>query len=201
MAEYPFQTLEWLSPKLLRGIYEGSGRIKSIVDNLRDFAKSDRGDLDEKVDVNKAVKAASNILDSHIKKFTDNYHLSCRDNIPFIKGNSQQIEQVIINLIINSLQALPDRESCVLVSTYCDNESDMVIIKVEDEGTGISESNIERITEPFFTTKMESGGTGLGLSISYAIIKEHKGFLEFRSYKNKRTVAYIKLPAIDDRNE
>ncbi len=193
-----FSDLGMVAPKLLRGIYDGSGRIKSIVDNLRDFARSDRGDLYEKVDVNKAVRAACNILDSHIKKITDNYYLSCRDDIPFIKGNSQQIEQVVVNLIMNSLQALTDRESCIIVSTYYDNRNDQVMIKVEDEGMGISELIMERITEPFFTTRIESGGTGLGLSISYAIIKDHKGSLEFTSEQNKRTVALIKLPACSD---
>ena len=103
-----FSDLGNVAPKLLRGIYDGSGRIKNIIDNLRDFARSDGANLDEKVDVNKAVRSASNILDTHIKKNTDNYYLSCRDDIPFIKGNSQQIEQVVINLIMNSLQALTD---------------------------------------------------------------------------------------------
>jgi PAS domain S-box-containing protein len=193
-----FSDLGMVAPKLIKGIYDGSRRIENIVGNLRDFARYDRGDLYEKVDVNKAVRAACNILDSHIKKHTDNYYLSCRDDIPFIKGNSQQIEQVVVNLIMNSLQALTDRESCVIVSTYSDNRNDQVMIKVEDEGTGISELIMERITEPFFTTKIESGGTGLGLSISYAIIKDHKGSLEFTSEQNKRTVALIKLPACSD---
>jgi C4-dicarboxylate-specific signal transduction histidine kinase len=193
-----FSDLGMVAPKLIKGIYDGSRRIENIVGNLRDFARYDRGDLYEKVDVNKAVRAACNILDSHIKKHTDNYYLSCRDDIPFIKGNSQQIEQVVVNLIMNSLQALTDRESCVIVSTYSDNRNDQVMIKVEDEGTGRSELIMERITEAFFTTKIESGGTGLGLSISYAIIKDHKGSLEFTSEQNKRTVALIKLPACSD---
>ncbi len=194
----PFSELETVVPTLLRGIYEGSGRIKNIVDNLKDFAKSDKRYLYEKVDVNRAVRTASSILDSHIKQCTDNYYLSCKDSIPYINGNSQQIEQVVINLIMNSLQALPDRESSVIVSTYCDNENGQVVIKVEDEGTGISESVMDRITEPFFTTKMESGGTGLGLSISYSIINEHSGSLEFMSEENTRTAAFIKLPACSD---
>ncbi len=194
----PFSELETVVPTLLRGIYEGSGRIKNIVDNLKDFAKSDKRYLYEKVDVNRAVRTASSILDSHIKQCTDNYYLSCKDSIPYINGNSQQIEQVVINLIMNSLQALPDRESSVIVSTYCDSENGLVVIKVEDEGTGISESVMDRITEPFFTTKMESGGTGLGLSISYSIINEHSGSLEFMSEENTRTAAFIKLPACSD---
>jgi PAS domain S-box-containing protein len=190
-----FTELQRLAPELLNGIYEGSGRIKNIIDNLRDFARSDSGDMDDKVNLNEAVKTATTILNAQIKKCTDNFHVLCEDSVPPVMGNSQQIEQVIINLILNALQALPDKSGSVRVSTRYDVESGLAIVKVEDTGTGIPQSIIDRITEPFFTTKMDSGGTGLGLSISYAIIRDHNGSLEFSSVCNEKTAAYIKLPA------
>jgi signal transduction histidine kinase len=134
------------------------------------------------------------MLENQIKKYTDNFHVECEENIPKIKGSNQQIEQVIINLIINALQALSDRKCGIRIFTSFDKKTNSVMIEVIDEGKGMSEGLLERITEPFFTTKHDSGGTGLGLSISYAIIKEHKGSLEFKSEPGKGTTAYVRLP-------
>jgi signal transduction histidine kinase len=107
----------------------------------------------------------------------------------------QRIEQVIINLLLNALQSLPDRKSGVKLTTFHDANSGTVNIKVRDEGAGMSKEVLERITEPFFTTKLTSGGTGLGLSISYSIVREHGGTLEFSSEPGHGTSAEIKLPS------
>lgn len=191
----PFSELHEVIPKLLGGINDGTLRIKGIIDNLRDFARPDRACMDGKVDINKAVMGSTTILNNQIKKYTDNFNIHCKKNIPFVKGSAQQIEQVFINLIMNSLQALPSRACGVLVSTSFNKKSGRVIMQVRDEGVGMPKDVLERITEPFFTTKLDSGGTGLGLSISYAIVKEHNGTLEFESELNKGTTATVKLPA------
>ena len=96
---------------------------------------------------------------------------------------------------MNALQSLKNKESGVRVSTSFSKKSNYVVIKVKDEGCGMTKDILDRITEPFFTTKLDSGGTGLGLSISYAIIKEHSGILEFESEYGKGTIAKLKLPA------
>jgi polar amino acid transport system substrate-binding protein len=93
--------------------------------------------------------------------------------MPYIKGNSQQIEQVMINLIANACQALPDKNRGIEVSLY--RKDNYAAVEVKDEGTGIDEENIKFIFDPFFTTKRNSGGTGLGLYVSYNIIKNHGG--------------------------
>jgi PAS domain S-box-containing protein len=189
-----FSELQNVVPKLLEGITDGTERIGHIVDNLRNFAKPDVTSLDEEVDVNDLIMTANAMLENQIKKYTDNFHVECEENIPKIKGSNQQIEQVIINLIINALQALSDRKCGIRIFTSFDKKTNSVMIEVIDEGKGMSEGLLERITEPFFTTKHDSGGTGLGLSISYAIIKEHKGSLEFKSEPGKGTTAYVRLP-------
>ena len=82
---------------------------------------------------------------------------------------------MVINLIMNALQALPDRERKVQVATCFDRESNCVIIRVKDDGEGMPKEVKDRIFEPFFSTKLDRGGSGLGLAISNFIIKEHKG--------------------------
>jgi hypothetical protein len=191
-----FSEVQDVLPKLLEGINDGAVRIKNIIDNLRSFAGPARTGLNGKVSAKEVIMAATSILDAQIRKYTDNYSIDCEDELPFIKGNFQQIEQVVINLIMNSLHALPDRKKGICVSAYSD-KSGFVVIKVKDEGRGMTEDVLDRITEPFFTTKLDSGGTGLGLSISYAIVKEHRGSLEFTSKPGKGTTALVKLPRYD----
>ncbi len=190
----PYSEVREYAPKLLKAIDEGSMRIQTIVDSLRDFVRPEKSSLDGKVNVNDIVNAARSVLSHQINNYTEKFELLCENNIPVIKGSSQQMEQVVINLIINSLQALPDKSCGVQVSTSFEKKSSSVIIQVKDEGIGIPSDIIECVTEPFFTTKADIGGTGLGLSISYSIIKEHNGSLEFESEPDRGTTAKVRLP-------
>ena len=107
---------------------------------------------------------------------------------------------MIINLITNSCQALPDNKRGIAILTLNDVKSKKVMVKVSDEGTGIPEDVLDNIMEPFVTTKRDSGGIGLGLSISFSIIQNHKGTLKFNSKVGKGTEATITLPAIGERH-
>ena len=193
----PYSEIRGLGPEVIKGIDEGSKRIQLIVDNLRDFARPEKANLNGRVNINELVNAARSILSNHINKYTINFQFMEGKNIPLIRGSSQQIEQVIINLIMNSLQALKQKKDAVRVSTSYNSKAKTVRIKIKDEGIGMTRDTLERITEPFYTTKLEQGGTGLGLSISYAIIKDHNGSLEFMSRHGKGTTATISLPAVD----
>ncbi len=190
----PFSEMLDLTPRLFIGITEGSRRINAIINNMKDFVRSDNENLYGCVDINKIIQDAASILWHHIHKHTDNFHLSLGDALPPAKGNGQQIEQVIINLIMNSLQALPDKNCGVFVDTSLDQMNGCIAVTVRDEGSGMSRKVLERVTEPFFSTRIEEGGTGLGLYISSSIIKEHNGSLEFESAPGKGTTAMIRLP-------
>ncbi|MBI4849445.1 MAG: hypothetical protein HY808_12870 [Nitrospirae bacterium] len=197
IGDMKFSEIQSLVPRLLNTITKGTERIKNIVDSLKNFVRADTGNLDEKVDVNKVIENAIFFLNAEIKKFTNNFHVTCKDNLPFVRGSSRQLEQVVINLLMNSLQALDNRERGIWISTSHDEKVDSVLIRVKDEGCGIQKDILDRITEPFFTTKLNQGGTGLGLSISYAIVKEHKGSMEFISEPGQGATACITLPVYD----
>ena len=179
---------------MLDGIIEGSERINKIINTLKNFARPDATGMDGKVDIKRAIKYSKSILSSQIKKSTRKFRVNIEKKLPPVKGNSQQIEQVILNLIMNSLQALPDKNCGMWISAAVSKKAGFVLITVRDEGVGMSKDVIDRATEPFFTTKLDSGGTGLGLSISYSIIKEHGGSLEFESEPGKGTTVSIELP-------
>jgi PAS domain S-box-containing protein len=179
---------------LLKGISTGSQRIRDIISELREFSRMDAGDLHQEVRLNDVVKSALLIVKNLIVRSTDHFSEQYEDNLPTISGNSQQIEQVIINLLTNACQALPDPGRAIRVRTDVDTENGMVRVIVTDEGDGISEENKKRLFDPFFTTKREHGGTGLGLSVSYKIVQAHGGRLQIESVQGEGTTVTLSLP-------
>jgi PAS domain S-box-containing protein len=184
--------------QLLDGILKGSERIKIITGNLTEYARMDSGKLNEMVDVNKAVEIAILITNNLIKKSTNNFKVEYGKNLPLVKGNIQQIEQVVINLITNACQSLKDNSAEIKVYTYYNAERNKVRIKVEDKGIGIPEDDLKHIMDPFFTTKRNMGGTGLGLSVSYNIVKTHGGSLSLKSEPGRGTMARVSFPGLNE---
>jgi polar amino acid transport system substrate-binding protein len=181
-------------PKLFSGILDGSKRIKQIVEDLRDFLRRDATDMTQSVNVNAVIQSAVSLLTNTIMKSTKNFLIKYGNNLPVVRGNFQRFEEVVINLIQNACQALPDIQKGILISTSFEEETNHIIVKIQDEGKGISSEALPHITETFFTTKQDSGGLGLGLSISARIVKEHGGALTFTSEPGRGTTAVISLP-------
>lgn len=127
-------------------------------------------------------------------KSTNHFSIEYGNLLPLLKGNFQRLEQVVINLVQNACQALPDKQKGIFVSTSYDEEKRGIVLRVEDEGIGIPSAILPHITDSFFTAKPESGGIGLGLSISSRIVKEHGGTMKFTSEPKKGTKAEIFLP-------
>jgi PAS domain S-box-containing protein len=180
--------------RLLDGLSEGSVRIKRIVQSLKDYVRHEPGELGQSVKLNEVVKSAIVIVNNLIKKSTDHLSISYDESVPEIKGNTQQLEQVVINLITNSCQALTDKKQKLSISTQYDRGSHSVVFRIEDEGRGISDDDMKYIMDPFFTTKRDSGGTGLGLSITSNIIKNHNGSLKINSREGQGTLVTVKIP-------
>lgn len=191
----PFSEVKALAPRLFAGLSEGSRRIGEIVKNLKEFARHDTATLATSFDVNRTVQTAVAMLSHVIHRYTDHFEVELASGLPPARGKAQQIEQVVINLLMNSLQALPDKSRAVCATTAYDDLAGRVVVTIRDEGLGMTREVLEKITEPFFSTRLESGGTGLGLSISASIIKEHHGSLEFESAPGEGTTAVIRLPA------
>jgi C4-dicarboxylate-specific signal transduction histidine kinase len=182
-------------PVLFDGILEGSKRIQNIVSGLKDFARMDTSDLGQSVDLNAAVRSAATLLTNHIRKSTKRFEVRYAADLPAVKGNRQRLEQVVVNLIQNACESLPDSGKGVFVTTRSAPESKCVVLEVRDEGVGIPLSRLPHITEPFHTTKRHAGGVGLGLSVTTGIVKDHGGTLEFASEPGRGTTATVTLPA------
>jgi PAS domain S-box-containing protein len=181
-------------PKLFSGILEGSERIKQIVADLKDYVRPDTSDLTQPVDLNGVIYSALSLLSNMVRKSTDRFSLDLEKTLPLVKGNFQRLEQVVINLVQNACQALPDRKKGIRVSTRYDEANSNVVLQVQDEGVGIPPENLPRITDPFFSTRHDSGGVGLGLAISSRIIKDQGGTINFASEPWIGTKAEVFLP-------
>lgn len=192
----PFSEMKSVLPELNNGISDGARRIRDIINNLKDFAREEASCVSTKVDVNRVVSIAASLLNHQIKKHTKHFRLNLWGAVPAVLGSTQQLEQVVINLIMNSLQALPGEECSVEVSTLFAADKDEVVIRVTDEGGGIPADIANRILEPFFTTRLDSGGSGLGLAICHSIVREHRGTLGFESVPGRGTTFTVRLPAV-----
>jgi PAS domain S-box-containing protein len=181
-------------PQVLKGIRNGSLRIQRIVGNLKQMSRDDKGDRSRDVDVLEVIRAAVSILRNQIEKRTDRFELDLPDALPTIKGNAQELEQVFINIVMNALQALADPTKGVRIAVSLSEAGTDILVAVSDEGCGIPEDNITRVTQPFYTTREESGGTGLGMSISDTIIRRHEGRIEISSELGVGTRVTVRLP-------
>jgi polar amino acid transport system substrate-binding protein len=181
------------------GIVESARRIDSIVQGLKDFARQDKADMSQIVNLNLVVKSSLILLDSMLRKATDRLIVELSPRIPAIHGNAQRLEQIVVNLVQNACQALSGRNQEIAISTEYEERKKRVVLEVRDQGEGISPENLARICDPFFTTKREEGGTGLGLSVTSTIIKDHHGELEFHSDPGRGTTVRVFFPVELDR--
>jgi PAS domain S-box-containing protein len=188
-------------PKLLDGIVEGSLRIQRIVGALKDFCRQEETNGMSQVAVAKILEGAVFMLENQIKRSTDCFSLSCDSGLPPVIGIFHQLEQVVINVVLNALQSLPDRGRAVQLSASRNRETGMVEITVRDEGRGMTQETLDHIADPFFSTRLDKGGLGLGLSISNRIIRRHGGTLRFESRSGVGTTVVIVLPAAPDQRK
>jgi polar amino acid transport system substrate-binding protein len=191
----PYSRMREEIPRSLGKLQDAGKRIKRIVDDLKDFARRDDTACDEVVDLNATAQAAVRMVAPSIRKATEHFSAEYRKDLPFIRGNAQRIEQVLVNLILNACQALPDTGRRIELATWHDAFRGNVVLRLHDEGSGIAAEHLSRLTDPFFTTKQDQGGTGLGLSVSAGIVKEHGGTLEFNSSPGSGTTVTLTLPA------
>ena len=177
-------------------------RTNRLIDQLLNFAKLEDGRM-ENVNINSIVE---NVLVLSRKQISDAGVIVNKDlktELPVIIGDSGQLWQVLINVLMNAIQAVKkDGEISIesgLIENYFKSGSDYVYVKVTDNGSGIDSEDLPRIFDPFFTRK--STGTGLGLSVSYKIMESHKGSIVVSSKSGEGAIFIIQLPAEEMKEE
>jgi two-component system NtrC family sensor kinase len=165
-------------------------RCRKIVTNLLDFARQSKTSK-KQCHINEIIKSSIMLTD---KQATfKNLTLTCElaKGIPPIRVDTGQIQQVVMNLIINAIEATSDGGRITLTTSYQPNQKHVVII-VKDTGQGLNENDLDRIFDPFFTTK--ESGNGLGLAITHGIIEQHHGTIDVNSKIGQGTTFTVSLP-------
>jgi signal transduction histidine kinase len=167
---------------------EGSRRVAAIVAGLRNFAHSGES-REESVDINECVRAALTIAGNELKFKADVVYDP--GELPSIRGNTAQITQVLVNLLVNAAQAIEDWGQ---IHIETEVEGRFMVVHVRDTGRGIEPQHLDQLFTPFFTTKPVGSGTGLGLSISHGVVESHGGHIQVESEPGQGSRFSISLP-------
>jgi len=179
---------------LLEKITRQTFRASEIVNNLLNFSRTSGSEVGD-VDVNKVITDTLALLEHQFKVAKVQVQNSPEPKLPAIQGNAGRLQQVFLNLFLNAKDAMPGGGT-LRVSTL---NGESVSVSISDTGTGIAPEHIQRIYDPFFTTKTapregQARGTGLGLSVTYGIIQEHAGKIRVESHPGEGTTFTLDFP-------
>ncbi len=163
-----------------------------IVKDFGVFSRESKGDLTE-LQLNEVIEDTLSFIAVKLRHNGIKLIKEYSDGLPSIFCDKTEIQQVIINIITNACDAMPEGGEFT-IKTGTSEKKSKVTIEFIDNGPGIQKDNIDRIFDPFFTTKRPGEGTGLGLSVSYAIIKKHGGKITVKSLPDKGTKFRVNLP-------
>ncbi len=138
-----------------------------------------------------SIKNSLALLDASFTKANVKYIVKIDDEELFIKADRVQLTQIIFNLIINAIYFTPENGLVTIAASQSKNH---IILKISDEGTGLSAEALDKVFQPFFTTKPTGDGTGLGLSVVHGIVASHKGTITVQNNKDKGAIFTVTLP-------
>jgi len=179
----------------LNEVIKQTMRCRDIVKGLLQFSRQEEGKT-EYVNVNHVLKNTLSLIEKQALFHNIKVSKLFAEEIPLILGDSSQLQQVFMNVILNAVQAMKESGD-LTINTYHEKKNDMVTVEITDTGSGIPEQFLDRIFDPFFTTKEVGEGTGLGLAIAYGIISKHRGRMTVKSKVNVGTTFTIKIPVVE----
>jgi signal transduction histidine kinase/HAMP domain-containing protein len=177
----------------LKDIEQQSQRCKVIIQSLLKFSRASVKENLEPTDVNSVLKETFTFVKHQMEKHQVKLEEVLSPSLPPINGNVSQLQQVFTNLILNAIQAMPQGGKLTVWDKVSEDKKS-IEISFADTGEGISKENLNKIFEPFYTTKKVGQGTGLGLSVSYGIVKDHGGDIQVESIVGKGTTFTVFLP-------
>ncbi len=179
-------------------------RASKVIEHMRDFGRKSEISR-ERVNVNEALNRALEIFHQQLKLREIEVIKELQEDLPVILADSNRLEQVFINLLINARDAIEQKwehadhkDEIKRISLRTSSKDGMIIIEVKDTGTGIPESILNKIFDPFFSTKEVGRGTGLGLSISYSIVQDYHGTIKAETQEGVGSNFIILFPVPDE---
>ncbi|MGH8002886.1 MAG: sensor histidine kinase, partial [Brasilonema sp.] len=197
-------------PKLISSMIMGADRIRQIVLLLRNFSRLDQGEMTA-MDIHEGLDNTLLLLQNRLKATPGYFNTGIKlikeyGNLPNVKCNAGQINQVFMNILTNAIDALrsaqesavegqpiSDPNPCIRIQTTV-LDFEYIVVRIADNGPGMTEEVLSKLFEPFFTTKSVGAGTGLGMSISHEIVEKHGGELRCFSAPGHGAEFIIKIP-------
>ena len=176
----------------LQSIIDQSNRISKIISDLMGFARPAEPRIEPTL-IKSVLEHTLSVLENRMKVAGVTIQTQFDTDLPLIYADSQQLEQVFLNLTINAMQAMPGGGT-LTIRLRMEPDQERIRLDFKDTGVGIAQKNIASIFDPFYTTKKEGEGTGLGLAICHTIIESHQGEISVMSEKGKGTTFTIFLP-------
>jgi signal transduction histidine kinase/ligand-binding sensor domain-containing protein len=176
---------------LVTSVSEGAERISDIVGLLRNFSRADTTEM-KAVNIHEGLDSTLKLLYNQYKK-----HVTIvkeYGDVPQVECYAGQLNQVFMNILANAVQAVPPDRQGGEIRIKTERDGADVVIRIRDNGVGMSDEVRKRIFDPFYTTKEVGKGTGLGLSISFSIIEKHQGSISVESERGKGSEFTIRLP-------
>jgi len=177
--------------KYVKTMETETSRCSEIVKNLLEFARPTES-VRELTNLEEIIKKTLSLIKHQIQLQNIEIIQEYQPSLPKIMADYKQIEQVFLNLFINSAQAMPEGGKLSIKINTENNKN--IVTYITDSGCGIPKEDINKIFDPFFTTKQDKKGTGLGLSVAYGIIQRHNGSIDVKSKVGKGTTFIIKFP-------
>jgi PAS domain S-box-containing protein len=187
--------------QMLDGIIDEGGRIASIVRGLLTFARHDdnRRSL---VSLSEAVRTSLALFGRQFDKDGIGVETDMAEDLPHVYADGSRLRQVVVNMVSNAYHSLKEkspeggREKLLRISARRVESGGRALVRVEfyDNGVGVRREDLERVFDPFFTTRRDTGGTGLGLSISFGIVREHGGTIRAESERGEFARFIVELP-------
>ena len=186
-------------PKYLEVIVREAYHCKGIIGSLLNFGRKSDGLL-VTVNLNGLLEEILELLKNQPNYGDIEVVARLKDTIPLIPGDPSGLRQVFMNLVINACHAINDEGKVDISTTYSDKDQ-AVFVKVSDTGCGIAHEVIDRIWDPFFTTKEVGKGIGLGLALSYNIVKRHGGEISVKSTVGEGSQFTVRLPVCPEKDD
>jgi signal transduction histidine kinase len=193
---FTYEFLEDNLTQLVADMDMAANRVAKIVSDLKNFSKQSNVAEKSTMQVNAAVKNAIRLAQTTLRKSGVRIQPDLDENLPLIKGNLQSIEQIILNIIINAIQAIDHMDGIIRITTGFQRKDARICLQITDNGSGISDAIADKLFLPFVTDKKAEGGTGLGLSVTYGLVQAHGGDISFETREGNGTTFTVLFPTL-----
>lgn len=202
-----FSDLDAVSRQRVHNIEKSARKAGGMISQMLRFARREAHEV-VPLNLHDAINDSIKIFEGAARK-NIRLRLNLEASAPMLSGDPNQIEQIVMNLLVNASDAMPEGGVITISTRLVHIEADRgktpvyilpgryVVLSVSDTGTGIPQDSLNKIFDPFFTTKEKGKGTGLGLATVYGIVKDHKGYIDVQSDSEKGTTFDIYFPAIE----